>query len=109
MFFSLKMANILGFRSASAQSYCRKATDHHRSWDMIHVAFNGTLDELLVPYVRHCLFAKEQTSAEHFKQWSRSVVNPNYKLMLCNELHVSHYIVSFWNPQKQFKNNAVCT
>ena len=49
--FSLKIANILGFRSASAQSYCRKATDRHKSWDMIHVAFNGTLDKLLVPYV----------------------------------------------------------
>lgn len=45
------LAKMLGYRTPRV--CCKSCTDHHKSWMIINIFFNGTLDELLTTYVAH--------------------------------------------------------
>ncbi|CAL8110280.1 unnamed protein product [Orchesella dallaii] len=45
------IAELLGFRSAKAKSYCQSGSDHHKSWSILRIVFEGIVDELLYSYV----------------------------------------------------------
>ena len=52
------LAKLLGFQSEKAISYCKKATDHHKTWDIIRIALEGTSAEMVLPYGRMCLLVQ---------------------------------------------------
>ena len=50
-----EVAWCMGFRSENAQKYAKKGGDHHKTWELLRTTYLGTIDELLVPYVRDCM------------------------------------------------------
>ena len=80
--FGSDLAEVLSFRSPNAQRYAKACSDNHKSWELLRVFYLGTLDELLVPYVRFCHSNGEHPSAEGYMDWKQaSVTNPNYLYM----------------------------
>ena len=72
---------MLGFRSIKAQTSCQKACDHHKSWQMLSIFLEGTVAELLIPYVRQSNMEGKAPSVTGYYQWLSSVKNPNYIFM----------------------------
>ena len=75
----MSFAEVLGFRSPKVLEYIRKCSDHHKTWRLLEITYIAVADELLVPYVRHCLQKAEQPTAKGYWSWSNDVVvDPNY-------------------------------
>ena len=72
------LAEMLGFRSVRALSSCLNCTDHHKAWQIFLILLFGTLDEILVPYVRRCLTTKSPASVSGFYDYLESAIDPNY-------------------------------
>ena len=53
-----EVAWCMGFRSDNTQNYAEKGSDHHKTWELLRVAYLGTIDEFLMPYVQECLAKK---------------------------------------------------
>ena len=60
------VAKLLGFRSERALSYvyCKTASDHHKSWEILQIVFQALSKELLVVFVREKLSKGEQPSVD---------------------------------------------
>ena len=67
------LAKLLGFQSEKAISYCKKATDHHKTWDIIRIALEGTSAEMVLPYVRMCLQKGQTPTAQSLKDHFSSI------------------------------------
>ncbi len=75
------VARALGFRTPRAQDVFRTGVDHHRSRQALSVLLDALSEELLVPYVRHCLKHKIPPSALNYFTWLQSVQNGSYIYM----------------------------
>ena len=71
-------AHVLGFQTDRAQQYAKSGSDHHKTWEMLQVVYNGGIDELLVPYVRECISEGRDPTPEGYLRWSKEVQDPNY-------------------------------
>ena len=60
------LAMRMGWRSPVAQKTARACRDHHKSWQLFLVYFLGTLQELVLPYVRACQQESQQPTAVDF-------------------------------------------
>ena len=76
-----KYAELLGFRSAPAQNIIHKCYDHHKTMEILQGFYSGTSEELLTPYVRHCLERKQTVNVNGYFNWIDTVVTPNYKFL----------------------------
>ena len=76
-----ELGKMLGFNSIKAQSACKSANDHHKTWQMITIFFEASADELLVPYIRQCICDKTKPSLNKYHEWLESVCDPNYIFM----------------------------
>ena len=71
MFVYLKdLAKVLHFDSPAAQNYCKAATDHQKSWDILRIAFIAGAKELLLPYVRE---KKAEATSSGFDLWVETI------------------------------------
>lgn len=67
------LAFCMGFCTGNAQKYAKKGSDHHKSWELLYILYEGTLDELLVPYVRMCIKANIAPSPKGYLDWTTDV------------------------------------
>ena len=51
------------------------------------IAFDGNMAELLKPYVDECKAHNKQATLESFHNWTKTVANHNYKIMLEATMH----------------------
>ncbi|XP_062569670.1 uncharacterized protein LOC134231718 [Saccostrea cucullata] len=78
VFFS-DLCRIMGFRSENAQRAAKKCSDHHKTWSLLKIAHEGTLQELMVPYVRKAMQEKRMISPRGFLKFVMvEAKNPNY-------------------------------
>ena len=75
-FFELKwipflqdLAKIMEFRSDRALHCAKLCTDNHEAWQVLKIFYNGALDELLIPYVRHKIKSGSTPSVDEFVRW----------------------------------------
>ena len=67
------LAKLFGFQSEKAISYCKKAIDHHKTWDIIRTALEETSAEMVLPYVRMCLQKGQSPTAQSLKDHFSSI------------------------------------
>lgn len=102
--FMKDVAYVMGFRSPNAQQYARSGGDHHKSWELMTIMLHGTLDELLVPYVRQCMSKKVKPSAADYLRWSKDVKDPRYMYMF---EQIFTYTMAIFNLRRGIRiNNA---
>ena len=77
------MVGIFNFKSDNALRCAKKVTDHHKGWALCCIARNALTDELLVPYIRHCLKQNppNQPSVDGFFKYVMLSMDPNYSFM----------------------------
>lgn len=91
------IAYSVGFESKKAQEYCKKGSNHHKTWDLIQIMYIGLTQELLLPYVRECC-ANEQIglpTVQGYWDWCESNVDPNYCHLQQMVLSYLHALVLF--------------
>ncbi|CAG2220190.1 unnamed protein product [Mytilus edulis] len=60
------MCEEMGFESDASKLFAKRCKDHHKSWRLLLIFHLGSLQELVLPYVRHCLLLKSTPSAKGF-------------------------------------------
>ena len=75
------LAKLLGFKSVKALTSCQKCSDHHKAWQIIQILLFGTMDELLLPYVKSCIAANREPSMEGLNEFMVSVKNPKFHFL----------------------------
>ena len=76
--FSQDLAKIMEFRSDRALHCAKLCTDNHKAWQMLKIFYNGALDELLIPCVRHKIKSGSTPSVDDFVRWFKHCQDPNY-------------------------------
>ena len=76
------LATCVGYKSVKALLYCKNASDTHKSMELVRLAYKAGLDELMLPFVRHCRAKLITPCFEAYFTW-RNVyaVDSNYNLM----------------------------
>ena len=67
----------MGFRSERAQKCAKLCSDNHKSL-AVKLFYHGTMNELLVPYVRQAIVADETPTAQGYVSWCKGCSDPNY-------------------------------
>ncbi|XP_063971571.1 uncharacterized protein LOC135159708 [Lytechinus pictus] len=75
------LAKTMGFCSDNAQKYAKAGSDHHKSWEILQIMYYGSLQELVLPYVRECLSKSSKATPDGFLRWSRGVQKPQFKYL----------------------------
>lgn len=96
--FMMDLAKLMGFSSNRALDYCRKAQDHHKSWQLLEIFMEGTSDELLLPYICAQLLSK-WTGTLHRGVLLFGRESPESELQTGH----CHYASSSWNDAQQCK------
>ena len=68
----------LGFTSENALKYIKKGSDHHKLWQLMETTYLAMTDEVLLPYVRHCLQLKQDPTVAGYWAYNTESCNPNY-------------------------------
>ena len=89
------LAYSIGFESPKAQAYCKRGSDHHKTWDLIQIMYIGLTQELLVPYVRHAIEVNEEPSVQGYWLWSQSNTDYNYCYVQEMTLTFLHGLILF--------------
>ena len=76
--FPHRLAGVLNYKSDKALKCCKNAYNHHKSWQILVIAFFGTCDELIVPYVREAMENNAVPSLAGFYQFMSRAKNPNF-------------------------------
>ncbi len=90
-----ELAQLMGWQSENALQNAKKCTDTHKTWQMILVFYIGTLEELLVNYVRISLSKNEEPSVKGFLSWAKKCEDPNYGFMFEDVLRYAQGIINF--------------
>ena len=95
VFFS-ELAKLMGFKSENAQRAAKHATDNHKTWSLLQIAYEALLDELLVPYVRLCRDQDLNPTPQGFLKFAMTdASNPNYVYIAMMVLTYLQSIVNF--------------
>ena len=89
------LAQLMGWRSENALQNAKKCTDTHKTWQMILVFYIGTLEELLLVYVRKSLSSNENPTVKGFLSWAKRCEDPNYGFMFQDVLRYAQGIINF--------------
>ncbi|MES9969685.1 MAG: hypothetical protein ABW092_06590, partial [Candidatus Thiodiazotropha sp.] len=76
-----RVSKLLGFRSERAQNYCKAASGHHKSWEILQIVFRAVSKELLIAFVRQNLANGKQPTIDKYFRWLQTVKDPNYLFM----------------------------
>ena len=60
------LSYIMGFKSDAAQASTRKCVDNHKSWQLMLMFYIGSIEEMILPYVRSCMERKKEPTGEEF-------------------------------------------
>ena len=74
------IARLLGFQTQKALDYCKRANDHHKSWDILNIAMEGTAAKMVLPYVREAMNENQVPTAQGFKGYFLSMSQNNMKM-----------------------------
>ena len=103
--FGSELAKAMNFKSIYAQQYARSGGDNHKTWELIRIFYLGTLDELLRPYVKHCIAIQVPPTAKGYLKWKEeSVTNPSYMYMF---EQVTVYAQSIMNMRGGLRRNNI--
>ena len=103
---SVFMENIvigLGFVSDKALKYIRKGSDHHKMWQILEISYLSLTDELLLPYVRHCISQCTTPTIEGYWKYCENILNPNYCYIQQMVFNFPHALMLF---RKGCRNNS---
>ena len=75
------LAKLLGFKSPIALLHCKKASDHHKSWTILTIFFNGLMDELMLPYIKQCREGTTEPNVMDFEKLVQNATHPNYNFL----------------------------
>ncbi|XP_060595290.1 uncharacterized protein LOC132749514 isoform X1 [Ruditapes philippinarum] len=92
------LAERMGFVSNAAKLYAKSCKDHHKSWTLLQIFHQGSLRELVLPYVRQCLLNGEKPFAKGFFKFSNehyTTHNPNMKYLMDQVCRFSQGIINF--------------
>ena len=79
--FVCEAGKCLGFQSQKALMYLFKCSDHHKAMRMCEILYIALADELLTPYVRHCMSNGTDPSADGYWNWCQDIKNRNFFLV----------------------------
>ncbi|KAJ8022554.1 hypothetical protein HOLleu_37485 [Holothuria leucospilota] len=96
------LAYCMGFCTENAQKYAKKASDHHKSWELLCILYEGSVEELLLPYVRSCVESQVEPSPVGYLLWTENVKSPKYQYL---QEQVFTYLQSIRNFRKGVRNN----
>ncbi|KAJ8017459.1 hypothetical protein HOLleu_45119 [Holothuria leucospilota] len=96
------LAFAMGFRTENAQRYAKNGSDHHKSWELLCILYEGTLDELLYPYVTSCLESGEVPTPTGYLEWSQGVKSPKYQYL---QEQILTYVQGILNFRKGVRYN----
>ncbi|XP_041477204.1 uncharacterized protein LOC121425250 [Lytechinus variegatus] len=102
--FMKDVALCMGFCSEAAQKYAKSGADHHKSWELMQIAFLGSLDELLVPYIREKLAAHSKPTPDDFLLWSGNVKSARYKYL---QEQMLTYMQAIFNLRAGIRHNDI--
>ena len=68
----------LGFTTENAQAYAKKASDHHKLWDIIEICYIALTDEIIVEFLHYCNSTNIETNVEPFWNYSAVLKNANF-------------------------------
>ncbi|XP_071163549.1 uncharacterized protein [Mytilus edulis] len=96
------LVNRMGWTSEAAMKAAKMCYDNHKTWQLILTFHLGTLQELILPYVRKCLIETDENTltesptASGFLQFVKSMEhNPNYIYLFDMVSRYSQAIVNF--------------
>ena len=93
----------MGFQSPIAQASAKKCADTHKAWAMLLIFHQGTLKELVLPYVRQCMREGEVPSTDGFMTYIHNH-RTNDTLMMYFEM-VLRYSQSIINMRMGVRRN----
>ncbi|KAJ8027943.1 hypothetical protein HOLleu_30043 [Holothuria leucospilota] len=100
--FMKDLAFAMGFCSEAAQQYAKKGSDHHKSGELLCILCHGTIEELLVPYVRMCKAANHYPTPTGYLNWTKAVKSPKYQYA---QEQILTYAQSILNFRKGVRHN----
>ena len=75
--FMKEVCKELGLKSDNALNYIKKGFDHHKLWEVLEICYIALSDELLLPYVRHCL-SENIECLEGYWEYANDAINDTY-------------------------------
>ena len=87
------MAKLLGYKSVRALASCNMCSDHHKAFQMIRILLFGTMDEILLPYVKTCISTSKSPSLRGFFDFLRAANDPNYRFLASV---IFSYVLPLW-------------
>ncbi|CAH1784557.1 unnamed protein product, partial [Owenia fusiformis] len=82
--FYKEMVKLFNFKSEVAQAYAKKVSDYHKGFQLITIARNALVDELVLPYVRQVLQNKGTISTLNcadFRNFVNECTSVNYRFI----------------------------
>ena len=67
----------MGSRSERALKCAKLCSDNNKAWQLLKIFYHGTLDELLVPYIRQAIMNNATPNAQGYISWCKSCTDPN--------------------------------
>ena len=64
----------MGLTSENAKKYAEKGSDHHKLWDVLQATYVAFADELILPYVKHCLLHSLNPTLQGYWLYSNTQV-----------------------------------
>ena len=102
------LCQVIGFEIEASGDFAKSCKDNHKTWRLLLTFHLGPLQELVLPYVRHCLQTDEIPSAKAFFKYSTdryiSSNNPNFTYLMDQTCRFSQGIVNFRMATR--RNNA---
>ncbi|KAK3098397.1 hypothetical protein FSP39_019148 [Pinctada imbricata] len=75
------LVKMLGFNSPRALSCIQRCSDHHKAWQVFTILLFGTMDELMIPYVRQCHHLRTSPSLKSFYEFLSDAKDPNFTFL----------------------------
>ena len=93
--FVSRLAYVVGFESPKAQLYCKKGSDHHKTWNLLEIMYYSLTEELLIEYVKSCKSNNADVSVQGYWDWSENVKDPNYNYLQQTVFTYLHALMLF--------------
>lgn len=80
--------HLLGFRAPRSKQDVQEGIDHHRSKQILSVYLDAISKELLMPFVRKCMWDQEKPTIQLYQQWLKTLNDQTFILL-------PHYVFIF--------------
>jgi hypothetical protein len=76
--FMSQFSRLYGFKTEKAQNYAKSCKDNHKAWFMLLAFHIGSINELVLEYVRECMRNNKTPKAEEFLSQNKIGKSPNF-------------------------------